>query len=37
VTTEARDTTDKEDLIYSVWLAGGGKRRELLGYFDAHY
>jgi len=37
VTTEARDTTDKEDLIYSVWLAAGGKRRELLGYFDAHY
>jgi mono/diheme cytochrome c family protein len=37
VTTEARDTTDKEDLIYSVWLAAGGKRRKLLGYFDAHY
>ena len=37
VTTEARDTTEKADLIYSVWLAAGGKRRELLGYFDAHY
>lgn len=35
ITTEARDTTGGEDLIFSVWLAAGGKRRELLGYFDA--
>ncbi|MFT4546906.1 MAG: hypothetical protein ACI8XO_001541 [Verrucomicrobiales bacterium] len=35
ITTEARDTKDGEDLCYSVWLAGGGKRRELIGYFDA--
>lgn len=37
ITTEARDTTDGEDLIYSVWLAAGGKRRELLGHFDAQH
>ena len=37
VTTEARDTTDGEDLIFSVWLAAGGKRRELLGHFDAKH
>ncbi len=35
VTTECRDTTNEEDLIYSVWVAAGGKRRELLGHFDA--
>ena len=35
ITTEARDTTDGENLIFSVWLAAGGKRRELLGHFDA--
>ncbi len=35
ITTESRDTTGGEDLIYSVWLAAGGKRRELLGHFDA--
>ena len=35
IPTEARDTTGGEDLIYSVWLAAGGKRRELLGHFDA--
>jgi hypothetical protein len=37
VTTEARDTTNNEDLIYSVWVAAGGKRRELLGHFDARH
>jgi len=35
ITTEARDTSNGEDLIFSVWLAAGGKRRELLGHFDA--
>jgi hypothetical protein len=35
ITTEARDTTNGEDLIYSVWVAAGGKRLELIGYFDA--
>ena len=35
ITTEARDTTDGEDLIYSVWVAAAGKRLELIGYFDA--
>ena len=35
VTTHCRDTTNQEDLIYSVWVAAGGKRRELLGHFDA--
>jgi mono/diheme cytochrome c family protein len=37
ITTEARDTVDGEDLIFSVWLAAGGKRRELLGHFDARH
>jgi len=37
VTTEAKDTTDNEDLVYSVWLAAGGKRRKLLGHFDARF
>jgi mono/diheme cytochrome c family protein len=37
ITTEARDTTDGEDLIFSVWLAAGNKRRELLGHFDAKH
>ena len=37
VTTEARDTTNGEDLIYSVWIAAGGKRKELLGHFDARH
>ena len=37
ITTEARDTTNGEDLIFSVWLAAGGKRRELLGHFDAQH
>lgn len=37
ITTEARDTTGGEDLIFSVWLAAGGKRRELLGHFDARH
>lgn len=37
VTTEARDTTDGEDLIFSVWLAARGKRKELLGHFDARH
>jgi hypothetical protein len=37
ITTEARDTTEGEDLIFSVWLAAGGKRRELLGHFDARH
>ncbi|MFT7512210.1 MAG: hypothetical protein ACI9QL_001418, partial [Candidatus Omnitrophota bacterium] len=36
ITTEARDTKDDEDLVYSVWFAAGGKRRALIGYFDAH-
>ena len=35
ITTESRDTASGEDLIFSVWLAAGGKRRELLGHFDA--
>ena len=35
ITTEALDTVDGEDLFYSVWLAAGGKRKQLLGYFDA--
>ncbi len=37
IATEARDTTNGEDLIFSVWLAAGGKRRELLGHFDAQH
>ena len=37
IATEARDTTDGEDLIFSVWLAAGNKRRELLGHFDAKH
>jgi hypothetical protein len=37
ITTEARDTTDGEDLIFSVWRAAGNKRRELLGHFDAKH
>ena len=37
VTTEARDTTNGENLIFSVWLAAGGKRKELLGHFDARH
>ena len=32
-----RDTTDGEDLAYSVWVAAGGKRRELIGYYDAQF
>ena len=35
ITTESLDTTGGEDLIYSVWVAAGGKRKELLGHFDA--
>ena len=35
IAAESRDTVDNEDLIFSVWLAAGGKRRELLGHFDA--
>lgn len=35
IMTEARDTTNGENLIFSVWLAAGGKRKELLGHFDA--
>lgn len=35
ITAEARDTTHDEDLVYSVWVAAGGKRLELIGYFDA--
>lgn len=35
ITAEARDTTNDEDLVYSVWVAAGGKRLELIGYFDA--
>ncbi len=35
ITTESLDTTNGEDLIYSVWVAAGGKRKELLGHFDA--
>ncbi|QDU25006.1 hypothetical protein ETAA8_00670 [Anatilimnocola aggregata] len=37
VATESRDTTDGEDLIFSVWVAAGGKRKELLGHFDAKH
>lgn len=37
IATESRDTTDGEDLIYSVWVAAGGKRKELLGHFDAKH
>ena len=37
ITTESRDTTDGEDLIFSVWLAAGHKRRALLGHFDAKH
>ncbi|MBL8817264.1 MAG: DUF1592 domain-containing protein [Planctomyces sp.] len=37
ITTEARDTVNGEDLIFSVWLAAAGKRRELLGHFDARH
>lgn len=37
ITTEARDTTNGEDLIFSVWIAAGGKRQELLGHFDARH
>ena len=37
ITTESRDTTNGENLIYSVWIAAGGKRKELLGHFDARH
>lgn len=37
ITTESRDTTNGGDLIYSVWVAAGGKRKELLGHFDARH
>lgn len=37
IATEARDTPGGEDLIFSVWLAAGNKRRELLGHFDAKH
>lgn len=37
ITTEARDTPDGEDLVFSVWLAAGNKRQELLGHFDAKH
>lgn len=37
VTTESQDTNNGEDLIYSVWVAAGGKRKELLGHFDAKH
>jgi hypothetical protein len=37
ITAEARDTKDGEDLVYNVWLAAGGKRRELIGHFDARF
>lgn len=37
IMTESRDTTDGGDLIFSVWSAAGGKRRELLGHFDARH
>lgn len=37
IKTEARDTTNGEDLIYSVWVAVGGKRKELIGHYDAHH
>jgi hypothetical protein len=37
ITTESRDTTHGEDLIFSVWVAAGGKRKELLGHFDAKH
>jgi len=37
ITSQARDTTGGEDLIFSVWLAAGGKRKELLGHFDARH
>lgn len=37
ITTESRDTSNGEDLIYSVWIAAGGKRKELLGHFDARH
>lgn len=34
VTVESHDTAGK-GLAYSVWTADGGKRRELIGYYDA--
>jgi mono/diheme cytochrome c family protein len=37
ITTESLDTTGGEDLVFSVWLAAGNKRRELLGHFDAKH
>lgn len=37
ITTEARDTVDGEDLVYSVWVAAGGKRLELIDFYDAHF
>jgi hypothetical protein len=35
ITAEARDTKDGGSLVYSVWLAAGGIRRQLIGHFDA--
>jgi hypothetical protein len=37
IPTESLDTTDGKDLIFSVWIAAGGKRKELLGHFDAKH
>ena len=37
IKTESRDTTAGEDLVFSVWLAAGHTRRELLGHFDARH
>lgn len=37
ITTESHDTANGEDLIFSVWVAAGGKRKELLGHFDAKH
>ncbi|QDU92900.1 DUF1592 domain-containing protein [Lignipirellula cremea] len=34
VTASTRDT-DGQGMAYSVWTAAGGKRRELIGYYDA--
>ena len=35
ITTQSQNTANNEDLIYSVWTSAGGKRRELIGHFDA--
>ena len=34
--TASTDSTEGQNLVYSIWTAAGNKRRELVGHFDAH-